>query len=259
MRVFVPGERGARDAVRAAPPQHGVQVRHLRPERADARGRVRRRRSERSSVDADPRSGLSALRRRARAPARRAWLVIARAGIRALPREAGAFIGLLLVVVDAVRRPRRADLRRGEPAAGAVPRRRRPRCSAQFLEQQEIFVFFVTVYVGAGLIANDRRANALQIYLSKPLTRARVHLRQARDPDDVPAARHLGAGDRCCWSCRSAVRRQLHVPHAPTSSCSRRSRVFCVRPGAHRRRCAMLALSSLSKSSRYVGDALSPA
>jgi len=41
----------------------------------------------------------------------------------------------------------------------------------QFLEQQETFVFFVTVYVGAGLIANDRRANALQIYLSKPLSR----------------------------------------------------------------------------------------
>src|SRR5439155_22947792 len=41
----------------------------------------------------------------------------------------------------------------------------------QFLEQQRTFVFFVTVYVGAGLIASDRRANALQIYLSKPLTR----------------------------------------------------------------------------------------
>jgi ABC-2 type transport system permease protein len=41
----------------------------------------------------------------------------------------------------------------------------------QFLDQQQIFVFFITVYVGAGLIANDRRANALQIYLSKPLTR----------------------------------------------------------------------------------------
>jgi ABC-2 type transport system permease protein len=41
----------------------------------------------------------------------------------------------------------------------------------QFLNQQDVFVFFVTVYVGAGLIANDRRANALQIYLSKPLTR----------------------------------------------------------------------------------------
>ena len=29
----------------------------------------------------------------------------------------------------------------------------------------------MTIYVGAGLIANDRRANALQIYLSKPLMR----------------------------------------------------------------------------------------
>src|SRR5216110_1930547 len=33
-------------------------------------------------------------------------------------------------------------------------------------------VFLIAVYVGAGLIANDRRANALQIYLSKPMTRA---------------------------------------------------------------------------------------
>src|SRR5207249_10438089 len=41
----------------------------------------------------------------------------------------------------------------------------------QFLEQQEVFLFFITVYAGAGLIATDRRANALQIYLSKPLTR----------------------------------------------------------------------------------------
>jgi len=40
-----------------------------------------------------------------------------------------------------------------------------------FLEHQEIFVFFIAIYAGAGLIANDRRANALQIYLSKPLTR----------------------------------------------------------------------------------------
>ena len=41
----------------------------------------------------------------------------------------------------------------------------------QFFEMQGIFVFFVTVYVGSGLIANDRRSNALQVYLSKPLTR----------------------------------------------------------------------------------------
>src|SRR4051812_43461115 len=42
----------------------------------------------------------------------------------------------------------------------------------QFLEQQDFFVFVMTIYIGAGLIANDRRANALQIYLSKPLMRA---------------------------------------------------------------------------------------
>jgi ABC-type transport system involved in multi-copper enzyme maturation permease subunit len=42
----------------------------------------------------------------------------------------------------------------------------------EFLAQQDFFVFIVTIYVGAGLIANDRRANALQIYLSKPLMRS---------------------------------------------------------------------------------------
>jgi ABC-2 type transport system permease protein len=40
-----------------------------------------------------------------------------------------------------------------------------------FFEQQGVFVLFVAVYVGAGLIATDRRVHALQIYLSKPLTR----------------------------------------------------------------------------------------
>ena len=42
----------------------------------------------------------------------------------------------------------------------------------EFLDQQGLFIFFVTIYVGAGLIANDRRANALQLYLSKPMTSA---------------------------------------------------------------------------------------
>ena len=41
-----------------------------------------------------------------------------------------------------------------------------------FLKAQDFFVFVMTVYIGAGLIANDRRANALQIYLSKPLLRS---------------------------------------------------------------------------------------
>jgi ABC-type transport system involved in multi-copper enzyme maturation permease subunit len=42
----------------------------------------------------------------------------------------------------------------------------------EFLDNQNIFVFFVAIWVGAGLIANDRRANALQLYLSKPMTSA---------------------------------------------------------------------------------------
>jgi ABC-2 type transport system permease protein len=40
-----------------------------------------------------------------------------------------------------------------------------------FFDKQDIFVFLVTVTLGAVSIADDRRANALQIYLSKPLTR----------------------------------------------------------------------------------------
>jgi len=42
----------------------------------------------------------------------------------------------------------------------------------QFIEQQSFWVFLITVFAGSGLIANDRRANALQIYLSKPLLRS---------------------------------------------------------------------------------------
>jgi ABC-2 type transport system permease protein len=40
-----------------------------------------------------------------------------------------------------------------------------------FFDRQDLFVFLVTVTLGAVSIAEDRRANALQIYLSKPLTR----------------------------------------------------------------------------------------
>ncbi len=98
------------------------------------------------------------------------WLVIARAGIRSFFSRK-AFLGLLLLswlpfLVRTVQIYASANL----PQAAFL----RPTAETfrQFLDQQEIFVFFVTVYVGAGLIANDRRANALQIYLSKPLTRS---------------------------------------------------------------------------------------
>jgi ABC-2 type transport system permease protein len=105
-----------------------------------------------------------------RAPRGRSWAVIATAGIRTFVAKR-AFLGLLLIswfpfFVRAVQIYAAANL---PQAAFLAPT---PDTFRQFLEQQEIFVFFVTVYVGAGLIANDRRANALQIYLSKPLTRA---------------------------------------------------------------------------------------
>jgi ABC-2 type transport system permease protein len=98
------------------------------------------------------------------------WMVITRAGMRTFLAKR-AFLGLLLFAwlpffVRAVQIYAAANL---PQAAFLAPT---PETFRQFLDQQQIFVFFVTVYVGAGLIANDRRANALQIYLSKPLTRA---------------------------------------------------------------------------------------
>ncbi len=100
------------------------------------------------------------------------WMVIARAGIRTFISKR-AFLGLLLVswfpfFVRAVQFYAAANLTNIPQASMLAPSADTFR---QFLEQQQTFVFFVTVYVGAGLIANDRRANALQIYLSKPLTR----------------------------------------------------------------------------------------
>src|SRR5690348_5162035 len=105
-----------------------------------------------------------------RAQTGRAWTVIAAAGIRSFFSRK-AFLGLLLIswfpfFVRAVQIYAAANLPQARFLAPT------PETFRQFLEQQEIFVFFVTVYAGAGLIANDRRANALQIYLSKPLTRA---------------------------------------------------------------------------------------
>jgi ABC-2 type transport system permease protein len=99
-----------------------------------------------------------------------AWLVIARAGILSMLRKR-AFLGLLLVawspfVVRAVQIYVTANYPQVAMFAPTAETFR------QFLEQQDFFVFIVTIYAGAGLIASDRRANALQIYLSKPLMRS---------------------------------------------------------------------------------------
>jgi len=104
-----------------------------------------------------------------REPHGRRWWVIARAGIVERLRER-LFLGLLLFawspfIVRAVQIYVSSNFTQ---AGFLAPT---PETFREFLDQQSIFVFIVTAYVGAGLIANDRRANALQLYLSKPLTR----------------------------------------------------------------------------------------
>jgi ABC-2 type transport system permease protein len=102
-------------------------------------------------------------------PHGRRWWVIARAGLMERIRER-RFLALLLFawapfIVRAVQIYVSANFSQATFLAPSAE------TFAEFLTQQNIFVFFVTIYVGSGLIANDRRANALQIYLSKPLTR----------------------------------------------------------------------------------------
>ena len=99
----------------------------------------------------------------------RTWLVIARAGVMERLRER-KFLGLLLVawlpfLVRTVQLYIAANYAQASFLSAT------PSMFRDYLGQQGVFVFFITLYVGSGLIANDRRANALQIYLSKPLSR----------------------------------------------------------------------------------------
>jgi ABC-2 type transport system permease protein len=99
-----------------------------------------------------------------------AWTVIAWAGVRTMIRKR-IFIGLMLFAwLQFVVRAVQVYIAANYPQASMLA----PDASMfrDFLERQEFFVFIITIYAGAGLIANDRRANALQIYLSKPLMRA---------------------------------------------------------------------------------------
>ena len=97
------------------------------------------------------------------------WLVIARATVRAEIRQKRVIALLLLAwlpfLVRAVVIYAAANFQQASMLATTAATFR------EFLGWQNIFVFFVTILIGAGLIAEDRRANALQIYLSKPITR----------------------------------------------------------------------------------------
>ena len=105
-----------------------------------------------------------------RAPLGRSWWVIAQTGIRSMLARKW-FLGVLLAAyIPFIARTIHIYIVTMYPTAGQVL----PvdaKMFMQFVEQQAFFIFLVTVFVGAGLIAADRRANALQIYLSKPLLR----------------------------------------------------------------------------------------
>lgn len=105
-----------------------------------------------------------------RHPLRSAWTVIATAGLMSFLRRR-AFLALLVAawIPFVVRASQLFLASNFSQATFLAPTAQTFR---DFLGQQGLFVFLVTVYAGAGLIANDRRANALQLYLSKPVTRA---------------------------------------------------------------------------------------
>jgi ABC-2 type transport system permease protein len=100
----------------------------------------------------------------------RAWLVIMKTGIRTMLGDK-KFIVLLAAswiqfVVRAVQFYIAANF---SQAAVIAPKADTFR---DFFDRQDIFVYILTVTLGSRLIAQDRRVNALQIYLAKPLTRA---------------------------------------------------------------------------------------
>ena len=163
------GGRAAASSCSSSQRAHGVQVRHLRasvPTLEDVFARAVGERVRR----AHSRSGLPPIRGPARRP--RTELVgdcarhhpVERCGRAPCDSAAAGRVA-------AVPRARRAAVCLGQLPAGVAswpPRRRR---SASSSTGRTSSSSSSPSCVGAGLIADDRRANALQIYLSKPLTR----------------------------------------------------------------------------------------
>jgi ABC-2 type transport system permease protein len=100
----------------------------------------------------------------------RAWMVIAAQGLRRLTRKKAFLYLMLLAWLPCVVRGVQIYVVANFPQASFLAIT--PRTFRDFLDQQEVFVFFITVYAGSGLIADDIRANALQLYLSRPVTRS---------------------------------------------------------------------------------------
>ncbi|MSO55630.1 MAG: hypothetical protein EXQ55_01720 [Acidobacteria bacterium] len=99
----------------------------------------------------------------------RAWVAIAANGLRQLVRRRAFLALLVLAWIPCVVRGVQIYVASNFPQAAFLSIT--ARTFRDFLGQQELFVFFITVYAGSGLIADDIRSNALQLYLSRPVTR----------------------------------------------------------------------------------------
>ena len=181
-----------------------------------------------------------------------AWAVIAANGLRIARAEA--------------RVPVPDDPRRGFPWSSAAcrsgPRRMcracrrsacspsRRRCSAISSTSRSRWSFSSPSMSGSGLIADDIRANALQLYLSRPITRTQYIAGKAAILMARAGRRHLRARDAAAPA-RAGVRGQHDVPPGQLFRCSRRFRRI---PSIQITLSAflMLALSSLSKSRWFV-------
>jgi len=118
----------------------------------------------------------------------------------------------------------------------------------EFIDQQSLFVFLVTIAL-AGSIADDRRANALQLYLSKPLTRVEYIIGRLvpvlaclLGVTFVPAVLLLALQVAFSGSTTFLQQNLFLLPAITLVSLVQ----------ALLSACAMLALSSLTKSRRFV-------
>jgi ABC-2 type transport system permease protein len=100
----------------------------------------------------------------------RAWLVIVSTGVRAMLGNRRWIVLMVVSWIQFLVRAVQFYLAANFSQANML----NPTAATfrDFFDKQDLFVFIMTVTLGSSLIAQDRRANALQIYLSKPLTRA---------------------------------------------------------------------------------------
>jgi len=101
------------------------------------------------------------------------WWVITRQGIRMLVQKKRFLVLMILSAIPFVVRSVMIYITTlvGDSARRISLLTINAKFFEDFLSQQMFFTFLIAIYAGAGLVANDLKANALQIYLSKPITR----------------------------------------------------------------------------------------